>query len=79
MCLMRLCCMVPLVAASCLPDAIPELARKDLVKGEEHYAVGLWVNNWPASYAAVELIQIIIQDSGPILDCLLRFGFRHVG
>ena len=60
--LMRLCCIVPLVAASCLPDAIPESARKDLVQGDEHYAVGLWVNNWPAGEVAVELVRIIIQD-----------------
>ena len=61
--LMRLCCIVPLVAASCLPDAIPESARKDLVQGDEHYAVGLWVNNWPAGEVAVELVRIIVQDS----------------
>ena len=61
--LMRLCCIVPLVAASCLPDAIPESARRDLEQGDEHYAVGFWVNNWPAGQVAVELVRIIIQDS----------------
>ena len=59
---MRLSCIVPLVAASCLPDAIPESTRKDLVQGDEHYAVGLWVNNWPAGQLVVELVKIIIQD-----------------
>ena len=63
MCVTRLCCIVPLVAASCLPHAIPESARRDLVQGDEHYAVGLWVNDWPAGRVAVQLVRIIIQDS----------------
>ena len=32
------------------------------MQGDEHYAVGLWVNNWPAGEVAVELVRIIIQD-----------------
>ena len=32
------------------------------MQGDEHYAVGLWVNNWPAGQVAVELVSIIIQD-----------------
>ena len=50
------------VASGCLPDAIPESARKDLVNGEETYGVGLWVNDWPAGRAAAALVKIVIQD-----------------
>ena len=61
---MRLPCIacVALAASSCLPDAIPESARKDLVNGGERYAVGLWVNNYPAGHAAAQLVHIIVQE-----------------
>ena len=48
--------------SGCLPDAIPESARKDLVNGAETYGVGLWVNDWPAGHAAAALVKIVIQD-----------------
>ena len=51
-----------LAASTCLPDAIPESARKDLVNGEESYAVGLWVNNYPAGHASAQLVNIIIEE-----------------
>ena len=50
------------LASICLPDAIPESARKDLVNGAETYKVGLWVNDWPAGRAAAALVKIVIQD-----------------
>ena len=59
---MWLSCLVPLLAAGCLQDSVPESARKHLVQGDEQYAVGLWVNNWPAGEVAVELVKIIIED-----------------
>ena len=49
-----------LVVASCLPD---------LVQGDEHYAVGLWFNNWPAGEVAVELVRIINSGPGCLASC----------
>ena len=36
------------------------------MNGEERYAVGLWVNNYPAGHASAELVHIIVQ-AGPFV------------
>ena len=71
---MRLPCMacVALAASSCLPDVIPKSARKDLVNGGERYAVGLWVNDWPAGHASAQLVKIILQERSVVRLCVLR-------
>jgi len=55
--------LVPLVAGSCLPDAIPPENRKNLVNPNgETYPVGLFVSSYAASYAAQYLGSILIQE-----------------
>ena len=32
------------------------------MNGGERYAVGLWVNDWPAGHASAQLVHIIVQE-----------------
>ena len=51
---------------ACLPDAIDELDRKQLVNlvAGESYSIGLWRNgDYPAARLAARVVQIIIQET----------------
>lgn len=61
-----LCLLVGLVGvqAICLPDAIPEEQRKNLVNPVtlESYPLGMWINSWTAGVLTAEVARIILEE-----------------
>ncbi|CAK9044742.1 unnamed protein product [Durusdinium trenchii] len=50
-------------SSSCLPDAVPETLRKNLIHSTgQSYPVGLWVNGWEAAYATSALVQVLMEE-----------------
>eukprot|EP00435_Cladocopium_sp_Y103_P022808 s3451_g5.t1 len=65
-------------SGACLPDAIAEFDRKDLVNAGESYAIGLWrTANYPAAHLTTRVAQIVLEEMqrqdmwNMLLHCIL--------
>lgn len=67
--LCRLICLTSLsaqlaaaVLETCLPNAIPTSARKDLAGPDGSYPIGVWVNGWPAGFVTAAVVHILLEE-----------------